>query len=155
MYDVPEYRHSYVGVSSRFNASQFDYLQSYLPGWDVRLGAACSMQLLFQPSKAIVKYQPDFYVDILPRLRDEKALVMALYIRVGYADSAAVAEKKGKDPVEALHGGMTAKTLSLCSIAMEEEILATKKGRYVDIYMYVQAPISGFLQVISKCILKL
>ena len=146
MHDVPEYRYSYVGISSRFNATQFDYLQSYLPGWDVRLGAACSMQLLFQPSKAIIKYQPNFYIDILPRLRDEKTLVMALYVRVGFADKAAVAEKKGTEPVEVMKGRpqKTVKALSLCSTAMEEEILATKKGRYVR-----QCLISS--QVISRC----
>ena len=143
MHDVPEYRYSYVGVSSRFNATQFDYLQSYLPGWDVRLGAACSMQFLFQPSKDIIKYQPNFYVDILPRLRDAKTLVMALYVRVGFADKAAVAEKKGIEPVEAMKGRpqKTVDSLSLCSTAMEEEILATEKGRYVP-------KLCDFLQVI-------
>ena len=50
VYDVPKYRYSYVGVDRRWNGTEFDHLEAYFPGWDVRLGAACSMQMLFQPS---------------------------------------------------------------------------------------------------------
>jgi len=134
-FDVPPYRYSYNGLTGHlgFNATQFDVLQSYLPGWDVRLGAACSMQMLFQPSKDIAEYEPSFFRNILPRLRDEKTLVLSLYVRVGFADKAAHAETKGKEPVEVMKGRpqQTVDSLTLCATALEEEILAMNK-RYAQ-----------------------
>uniref|UniRef100_A0A7S0FLD7 Uncharacterized protein n=2 Tax=Minutocellus polymorphus TaxID=265543 RepID=A0A7S0FLD7_9STRA len=133
VYDVPDYRYSYVGIDGRWNGTEFDSLATYFPGWDVRLGAACSMQMLFQPSQGIVKYELNFFRNVLPRLRDDTSLVMSLYVRVGFADKAAVAEKKGTEPVEVMKGRpqKTVDSLVLCTTAIEEEILAMK-GRSYD-----------------------
>ena len=131
VHDVTKYRYSYVGVDRRWNETDFDSLAAYFPGWDVRLGAACSMQMLFQPSHGIVKYEPNFFSDVLPRLRDDKSLVISLYVRVGFADKAAVAEKKGKEPVDEVNGALKTvqiESLVLCTTAIEEEM----KGRSYD-----------------------
>ena len=134
VYDVPKYRYSYVGVDRRWNGTDFDHLAAYFPGWDVRLGAACSMQMLFQPSHGIVNYEPNFFSKLLPRLRDDRSLVISLYVRVGFADKAAVAEKNGKEPVDEVKGALKTvqvESLVLCTTAIEEEILAMK-GRSYD-----------------------
>ena len=130
-YDTPNYRYAYVGSSIRFNATEYEPLKKNLVGFDVKLGAACSLGMLFHPSPDIVKYEPTFYTNLLPTLRDEKTLVLAVYIRSGFADVATAAEKKGENATDSIakgHARYHMEDSVACAVALEEGMISQDTG---------------------------
>ena len=45
----------------------------------------------------VQRYQPDLFTTLLPALSSSSALVLSLYVRTGYTDEIAEAEKLGRD----------------------------------------------------------
>ena len=96
---VPSYRHAYVH-RPYLHLSMFPDLQVELPSFDLESGMACSLGSLFDLSPSASQFEPDLFTRLLPALRDEKALVIAIYFRSGLTDRMAEAEKNGTQLVE-------------------------------------------------------
>jgi len=130
-YEAPNYRYAYVGLNSRFNATLYEPIKTKLVGFDVKLGAACSLGLLFHPSPDIVKYEPTFYSNLLPTLREERTLVLAVYIRSGFADVATAAENRGENATDSIVKGHARGHMEdsvACAVALEEDMISQDTG---------------------------
>jgi len=94
---VPAYRFVYQ-ANPRFQLQSIHYqdLQTALPGFRVETGMACSLERLFRLSPTASQFEPRLFTSILPKLQDEEALVLALYIRTGEVDVKAKQEKTGQ-----------------------------------------------------------
>jgi len=129
---VPFYRYAYL-PHQRYNQSMVEELKQHLDGFDVKTGMACSLGSLFQLSPRISQFEPQLFTRILPTLRDEKSLVIAIYQRTGHTDQVATAEKSGqvaKERFDAYKESIRP-TIS-CALQLEEMYLSssTNKGEF-------------------------
>mmetsp|Transcript_23436 Transcript_23436/g.38783 ORF Transcript_23436/g.38783 Transcript_23436/m.38783 type:complete len:486 (+) Transcript_23436:78-1535(+) len=91
---VPSYRFAYINTPYEY-LTMYQDLEELLPGFNMGTEMACSLGSLFELAPSASQFQPDIFTKILPALRDQKALVMAIYIRSGHTDKAAKTEIDG------------------------------------------------------------
>ena len=127
---VPSYRYAYLELLPKYRLRAEDYaeLRNRLNGFQHEIGFACSLGKLFHLSPTADQYEPRLYTDILPALRDEKALVVALYIRTGFTDRQAIKDEKKEGPAsDTMKTGATNSATRRnvkCALALEKEFLS-------------------------------
>lgn len=120
---IPIYRNAYKDGLQR---SGFRGLEQALPGFQVESGMACSLGALFDLAPNASQFEPELFSTILPTVRNEKALVMSVYIRTGQTDKVAKAEKAGNvlEVSEKLSSLSQTWQLALdCALSLEEKYL--------------------------------
>jgi len=126
---VPTYRFAYINTPFLRYPTQYQELEQELPGFDLGTGMACSLGSLFDLAPSASQFEPDLFTRILPTLRDENALVMAIYIRTGHTDAAAKAEKDGSVAVESTSRYRRHAMPSLqCALNFEERYLSSESS---------------------------
>jgi len=128
--DVPYYRHAYIHTPAVY-PTIFQDLEKELEGFTLENGMACSLGSLFDLSPTASQFESDLFTRILPTLRDERNLVVALYIRSGHTDKAFKAERDGKalDEKAELYQ-MMAKPCLKCALRFEEQSLSEASSSY-------------------------
>ena len=96
---VPFYRYAYRHTSIEYT-KMFQELEEKFVGFTLETGMACSLGILFDLTARASQFESDLFTQILPTLRDERNLVVAIYIRSGQTDKAFRAEKEGTDAEE-------------------------------------------------------
>lgn len=93
---VPNYRHVFKNKPSfQLFRENFRHIEKALPGFTLETGMACAFERLVDLSPLASQFEPELFTHILPTLRDEGNLVLALYYRSGRTDIVAEAEKQG------------------------------------------------------------
>lgn len=126
---IPVYRHAAQTGNIKHVLRQRDFLklQESLPGFRLNDGFACAFQSLVRLSPHASEYQPNLFTKILPALSDSSTIPLTLYIRTGYTDQIADAEKAGVDVPLPADSEATTPTKSVTDCALELE------ARYLEI----------------------
>jgi len=128
---VPYYRYAYQRSLIPY-PGYYKELKETLPGFRLGTGMACSLGALFDLELTTVgQFMPDLFTRILPTVRDEMALVIALYLRTGFTDSAAMAEKSGRVALEArrrVHKYKSVLASLECALKLEQTFLREAGG---------------------------
>jgi len=114
--EIPNYRFAYFYRNHGKQRSDHTELAKALPGFRVETGMACSLGSLFDLSPRSSQFEPELFTSILPALRDEAALTIALYVRTGASDGKSASELKAWED---------ASTVS-CALSLEQQYLKEK-----------------------------
>lgn len=125
---VPPYRWAYSGTFHTTPAAEVKDIMRALPGYTLQTGMACSLNRMFELAPTAAEYVPSVFSTLIPALRDDSALVFALYIRTGRTDAMAHMEAKGETvPSDVERGNNPSsmlKWVSNCALKFEEEKLS-------------------------------
>ena len=107
---------------------------SNLRGFDAATGMACALGSALKLAPSAANYIPRVHSDILPALRDDSALVIALYIRTGRTDQ--LLHKKGADSTadKTQLAGYSQHIVS-CALELEKDHLS--KGEFARSVWFV------------------
>ena len=133
------YRHVYTFSFDFLYRGQYDYLKDTLPGFQIESGMACALGNLFHLAPTADQFESNLFTKLLPALQDEKALVIALYIRTNRADVMATNEKRNETIQAEIAGRYQSVADSYAQVAfcLEEEYLSGQTERGVDIIRVV------------------
>jgi len=141
---VPLYRYAYSSEKYggiKLHENEFELLKRALQqGFDVRTGLACSLSTLFSLNTVgTEKFVPTIYSEILPKLNEPDAFVMALYIRTHHADIMSnhkeQANKRGEEQRQEEREGTISKepiyhdratNIIKCALQLEEQRNASR-----------------------------
>lgn len=129
---VPSYRLAYKNVTFwNICKGQYQELEMALPGFQIENGFSCSWNSMFELAGTATQFESNLFKEILPKLRDPEALVLAVYVRTGFTDQAAKAEKNGTVATinVAAHESFSRKTTS-CVLQLEQDFLQGRKGNF-------------------------
>jgi hypothetical protein len=129
---VPNYRHGYKNITQlNIHRRQYQDLEMALPGFRIENGFACSWNSMFELAEAATQYELTLFEEILPKLRDPEALVLAVYVRTGFTDQAARAEKNGTEATinVAAHEKFS-RMPTRCALQLEQDFLEGRKGDF-------------------------
>lgn len=130
---VPNYRNAFKPQSPVLHIFRrnFGHLQAALPGFELETGMACAMESLMKLSPKAAQFEPELFTRILPTLRDERNLVMTVYIRSGRTDTVASAERNGDSLETVAEDQATLRNLARrstkCVQRMEKKLLASSE----------------------------
>lgn len=128
---VPDYRPAYRDiVQNNIYRKTFQHLGLALPRFDLETGMACAFESLVELSPAVSQFEPNIFTHILPTLRDERNLVLALYFRSGQTDWAANAEKSGNSTPAEIESKIQKQGQKVvpCVLTKEKEFLSNSSG---------------------------
>ena len=89
---APNFRRLYLNFTKYKKG--FKDLFKALPGFQLETGMACALGNLLQLSDGAAAFEPRLFSKLLPTLRNEKNLVILIYIRTGMTDAMALAGKR-------------------------------------------------------------
>lgn len=139
---IPNYRWAYhdtyrdkilADYTAMLEAGTTSTDDSNLRGFNFETGYACALGSTFKLSPSAAHYVPNLYTDILPALRDDSALVIALYIRTGRTDK--LLHEKVGDPSVDKTQLVGYRRIFSCALEMEKDQLA--KGAFTRSVWFV------------------
>jgi len=86
---IPTYRFAFgYGTTGKhlLKRSNYEELERALPSFQLETGMACALGSLFHLSPRASQFEPELFTRILPAIRDERALTIALYVRTAITD---------------------------------------------------------------------
>eukprot|EP00566_Odontella_aurita_P009192 CAMPEP_0113579266 /NCGR_PEP_ID=MMETSP0015_2-20120614/29975_1 /TAXON_ID=2838 /ORGANISM="Odontella" /LENGTH=511 /DNA_ID=CAMNT_0000483231 /DNA_START=61 /DNA_END=1596 /DNA_ORIENTATION=+ /assembly_acc=CAM_ASM_000160 len=117
--DAPAYR--FAAYRQPFHNDSAMDVQRKLPGFHLETGLACVLANTIRLAPTASDFEPRLFTNILPRMKDPDALVLALYVRTGFTDLAKWSKRKGMNVTAKIEGFFDiGRKVFDCGVALEQ-----------------------------------
>eukprot|EP00521_Asterionellopsis_glacialis_P007199 CAMPEP_0195288408 /NCGR_PEP_ID=MMETSP0707-20130614/5086_1 /TAXON_ID=33640 /ORGANISM="Asterionellopsis glacialis, Strain CCMP134" /LENGTH=447 /DNA_ID=CAMNT_0040348275 /DNA_START=12 /DNA_END=1355 /DNA_ORIENTATION=- len=131
---LPHYRFAYLMEKYFVRRRDYSKIEGSLDGFRLETGIACSLGVLFQLASTASLFEPKLYTDLLPTVRDEHNLVIAIYIRTSFTDVKAKNSTAQEDRRKYL---ITARHPIDCALSIEKSHFANSPELKSSVWMVI------------------